>query len=282
MLKRNLHTHRVNKCPMRKFICLSCKEEGTYKFITTGHRNTCLEIELQCRNTGCKERVKRRKMAAHIEACPKQVIECPFIDMGCKVTPKREDLPAHVKEDITAHMDTMAKKIDMLIKQTNQVQVHSRDVAPIVIKFTDLSIHSCYSDGFYTGIGGYKVRLEIYPNGDGAAESTHLSVYINLMPGVNDDALEFPLRGTFTITLLNQLEDDNHYTMNLRFDGTSYESSGRKYKLDDSGLGYFKFISNSSLDHNQNRNTKYLHENTVYFRVTVNISSKTKPWLTVM
>ncbi len=40
-----------------------------------------------------------------------------------------------------------------------------------------------YSEGFYTGIGCYKVRLLVFPNGVGNSKSTHLSVYINLMPG---------------------------------------------------------------------------------------------------
>ena len=86
------------------------------------------------------------------------------------------------------------------------------------------------------------------------------------------------------ITLLNQLEDNNHYTENLPFDdNTSEKSSCRKYKLDDAnGWGCHKFTSHSSLGFNQDCNTKYLHDDTVYFRVTAEISAKTKSWLAVM
>ena len=38
-------------------------------------------------------------------------------------------------------------------------------------------------------------------------EGTHISVYINIMPGEYDDALEWPLRADFFVYLMNQLED---------------------------------------------------------------------------
>ncbi len=272
MMKRNLDNHRSDDCPMRQHKCPLCKEEGTYQFITTAdHIDECPEVILECQNTDCSEHVKRYKMALHVAVCPKQVIICPFTDIGCKVTPKREDLLAHVKENIAVHMD-------MLVKQP---QFYRHDMVPIVIKYTGYSIGKendevWYSEGFYTGIGGYKVRLNIVPNGVGSA---HLSVYINLMPGANDDTIVFPLRGTFTISLLNQQEDDHHYTKNLKFDNDAFS---RKHELDDSGFGYPKFLSHSSLSFNQVNNTRYLHIDTLYFRVTAEISSKTKPWLAIM
>ena len=283
MMKLMLDKHRSDECLLREYKCRLCKKEGTYQFITTaGHQNTCPDVLLECKNTGCNQHVKRCKMSSHTEVCPKQVINCPFNDMGCKVTPKREDLPAHVKEDITLHMD-------MLVKEAKEAHIHHRRVVPIMIKYTGFkngkdNNDDWFSEGFYTGIGGYKVRLNIYPNGGGKSESTHLSVFINLMPGANDDTLEFPLRGTFTVTILNQLEDDNHHTVSIPFgDNTSEKSSCRKYKLNDTvGRGCPKFISHSSLGFNQDHTTKYLHDDTVYFRVTAEISSKTKPWLAVM
>ena len=280
MMKHKFTKHRSDECRMRKYKCRLCNEEGKYKFITsTDHQNTCPEVELKCKNTGCNECVKCCRMSSHTEVCPKQVINCPFNDMGCKVTPKREDLPSHVKLDITLHMDMMVK----------EAQFHHCRVVPIVIKYTGFengkhNNENWFGEGFYTGIGGYKVRLNIYPNGTGIGKSTHLSVFINLMPGANDDTLEFPLRGTFTFTLLNQLEDNNHHTKSITYgDNTPEKCSCRKYKLNDYDcLGRQVFISHSSLGFNQDRNTKYLHDDTVYFRVTAEISSKTKPWLAVM
>ncbi len=262
---------------MRQYKCPLCKEEGTYLSITTAdHKNSCPDVILLCQNVGCSETIKRCKMSSHIAVCPKQVIKCPFTDMGCKVTLKREDLPVHVKEDITIHMDMMVK----------EVQVHRRDIdrrRDEVIKYTGYSNEIWYSEGFYTGIGGYKVRLRVDPNGDGSGNSTHLSVYINLMPGANDDTIVFPLRGIFTISLLNQQEDDNHYTRSIAFgDNATERCCCRQYELNGaSSLGYAKFLPLSSLSFNPFNNTHYLHNDTLYFRVTAVISSKTKPWLAI-
>ena len=43
----------------------------------------------------------------------------------------------------------------------------------------------------------------------------HVSCYVCLMTGENDDTLEWPFQGKLTMELLNQLEDENHkqYTM---------------------------------------------------------------------
>ncbi len=281
LLKRNLDKHRSDKCKMRKYKCPLCMEEGTYLSITTAvHIDECPEVILECQNADCSEHVKRCEMSSHIAVCPKQVIKCPFTDMGCKVILKREDLPVHVKQNIAVHMDMMIK----------EPQFHHRDVAPIVLKYTGYSNGKesdevWYSEGFYTGVGGYKVQLRVVPNGSGDGKSTHLSVFIKLMPGANDDTIVFPLRGTFTISLLNQQVDDNHRTTSLTFDDNTPERCcGRQYELDGAkGWGYAKFLSHSSLGSNPVNNIRqYLHNDTLYFRVTAEISSKTKPWLAIM
>jgi len=50
--------------------------------------------------------------------------------------------------------------------------------------------------------------LKVYHVGIGDSEGTHISIYLHLMKGLHDDKLEqsghWPLRGTFTIELLNQ------------------------------------------------------------------------------
>ena len=92
------------------------------------------------------------------------------------------------------------------------------------------------------------------------------------------------VRSTFTISLLNQQEDDNHCTKSCTFedDVDHVEYTGRKYELDTKSVGNPEFLSHSSLSFNQVNNTRYLHNDTLYFRVTAEISSKTKPWLAIM
>ena len=56
--------------------------------------------------------------------------------------------------------------------------------------------------------------LMVYVSGDGNGAGTHVSIYLFLMRGPYDDELQrldrWPLRGVFTIILLNQCGYGNH------------------------------------------------------------------------
>ena len=71
-----------------------------------------------------------------------------------------------------------------------------------------------YSDSVYSHFGGYKMCLRVGANGDEGTEGkgTHISVYVYLMRGDNDDNLKWPFEGTIKVSLLNQLEDGQHLT----------------------------------------------------------------------
>ena len=60
------------------------------------------------------------------------------------------------------------------------------------------------SSPFYTSRYGYKLRLILYPLGDGAGKSTHMSVFLALMKGEFDNLLYWPFSHQVTIRLLNQ------------------------------------------------------------------------------
>ena len=130
---------------------------------------------------------------------------------------------------------------------------------------------SVYSNSFYSHPGGYKMIIIVLPNGGGAGEGTHVSVYMKLLEGCYDNQLHWPFLGTVSFELLNQLEDNIHHKMDIR------------YKLSDDGrvgnnYGCSKFISHTSLCPKLAINTQYLLDDTLYFRVSVKVDSY-KPWL---
>ncbi len=191
--------------------------------------------------------------------------------MGCSFTSKREDLGSHAEKEVTSHVQLVAQRV-----------CHPTLPPNSVLKFTNITLDTTpatviSSDGFYSGRGGYKLRLDVCPN-----ESGHVAVYLQLMPGLNDTTLQFPMRGKFTITLLNQIEDCNHHECVVNACQISDEVFNRKYIEDDnSGLGYPQFIRHSSLHFNKFTNTQYLKDSTLYFIVECETSSQTKPWLAV-
>ena len=125
-----------------------------------------------------------------------------------------------------------------------------------------------YSEQFYTYSGGNKMRIAIYPNGNEDGERTHVSVFAEQMTVLYGDGMHY--YGTVTIEVLNQLQDNNHHSMNIRFDACR--------NLGSNLYGYTKFLSHSSLGLNPATNTQYLLDDALYFRVSVEMDFR-KPWL---
>ncbi len=63
---------------------------------------------------------------------------------------------------------------------------------------------SLHSEPFYTSRHGYRVCLRLYMNGDGASKGTHLSLFLVIMKGNNDNFLLWPFDKKVTVMLLNQ------------------------------------------------------------------------------
>ena len=111
--------------------------------------------------------------------------------------------------------------------------------------------------------------LNILPGGHGTFKGTHVSVFIYLMKGENDAKLKWPFRGIVIVSLLNQLQNDNHHTYKIVFNkATPIESSGQVTKTNraKSGRGPGNFISNKALI-KAKEGTSYLQEDCLYFRI---------------
>ena len=124
-----------------------------------------------------------------------------------------------------------------------------------------------YSSPFFAFDGGYLMCVHIYAAGYGDGEGAHVSVYLHLMKGPYDDKLEqsghWPLRGTFTIEILNQLNHSDHYTHNIvMYDYLRRQCSGREVEdyMNSMGRGYRKFVSHNII-------LKYLKDDTLSFRI---------------
>ena len=67
---------------------------------------------------------------------------------------------------------------------------------------------------------GYKMYIIVYPNGDDEAQGSHVSVYLRLLEGRNDESLHWPFGGTIKFELLNQLADDSHHVRTFVINST--------------------------------------------------------------
>lgn len=112
--------------------------------------------------------------------------------------------------------------------------------------------------------------LGVVANGNGRGKGTHVSVYTCLMRGDNDDNLKWPFKGTIRVSLLNHLEDGQHFTKETWFpkdypEDISGRVTGREKAS--SNCGQPQFISHRDLGYHADKKCQYLKDNTLFFRV---------------
>ena len=150
-------------------------------------------------------------------------------------------------------------------------------VAPLIMNMTKFTKRKknkeqWYSSPFFAFDGGYLMCAHIYAAGYGDGEGTHVSVFLQLMKGPHDDKLEqsghWPLRGTFTIELLNQLNDSDHYGHKIvLYDYLRSRCSEREVEdyMNSIGHGYCQFVSHNIIFYK--KASEYLKNDTISFRI---------------
>ena len=154
-----------------------------------------------------------------------------------------------------------------------------------VFKFTNYakrksSNASVFSPPIYSSPGGYKMCINVVPNGSGEGKSTHISVFAYLMRGENDDHLPWPFTGTVVVELLNQLADQKHHSTSTKMT-KDHDTSQRVLDGDraESGYGQPCYIAHSSLEYNAAKRCQYSKDDCLYFRIKINSAVTPKPWL---
>ena len=231
-------------------------------------------------------------MAQHLSVeCPEEFVPCTFAIAGCEETVKRGDLQKHL-QDKDKHLDMVLSSYaslsllvrDLLYGNTLNIPLPfctwlqntptSYPRPKWVIKMEGFQEkeknEGCYSDPVYSHFGGYKMCLNVNANGHGDRKGTHVSVFVSLMRGDNDDNLKWPFKGTIKVSLLNQLEDGQHLTREpWSPDDDVPESSSGRVTIGEraAGWGYNAFIAHQDLKYCGDKNCHYLKDNTLFFRV---------------
>ena len=124
------------------------------------------------------------------------------------------------------------------------------------------------SQPFYTSVDGYKLQLRVVANGEGSGAGTHLSLFVYLMKGDNDDKLSFPLNANITVQILNILSDSNHReeTIDHYTAPVEYRTRVTEEEIAPSGRGFDQFISHTELLDNAN-NVKFIDNDKLYIRI---------------
>ena len=168
--------------------------------------------------------------------------------------------------DLIKQQGDLLKKQGGQIEQQQYVVKQSKDQIKVLLKYNKLVVppvnivmdefrkrkmknDNWYSPPFYSHIGGYKMCLNVNPNGCGRGEGTHVSVFVCLMRGEFDDDLKWPFRGDVTIQL--KKKNPPYHEDIILLDGDEGDDDvvckPTKEKERNSSMGYEQFIFNRAL-----------------------------------
>ena len=277
VMRKHLDNHLEKDCPNRDHQCEYCGKKGTYAHITQVHDNTCDKKIVQCPNTDCTKTIQRRNAKRHLEECDFSEIPCKYQRLGCGVKMMRKNIPSH-EDDDKLHLHMALDKVVSMEEEIATIKncVKEDKIKTLTFEFSDFqkikadNARFC-SQKFFSSLNGYNMQVAVDANGVGDGEDTHVSVFVNILEGKHDAKLKWPFAGNVTVDLLNQLKDNNHYQRVVHF--------GQEHNiLVGSGRGYSKFVPHFKLARHPVKNQQYLKDDTLYFRVSVDIPDH-KPWL---
>ena len=225
-------------------------------------------------------------MCKHLSSlCPEEKIPCQFTALGCKAQVCRKNHLKHLQDSRDTHYHLAMEALVKLLQgdpPSRQPWLNTTTDCymqpPCVLllrKFTEWRSTKdtpyWFSRPFHSMYRGYKMCLGVNTNGHGTGTGTHVSVAIHLMKGENDANLQWPFKGRIRVTLLNQLEDNDHHTLGVWSPDNvppEYASSrvvdGDRAQI---GWGKPKFIAHEELHHVPGSNRQYLKDDNLFFRI---------------
>ena len=240
-LQRQLiQEHEMEICPKRSIeaqvACLQQKFEANLKIMTA--ENQQLRQEL-------KEAHER---------------ELKWREELSEVKKKYELLQTAQKEQQKLHdeLKVMHTKFEDHEKQCVSFESHTipLPVPPFYFSLTNYDHYRSnnllyHSESFYSHPGGYKMRIQVFPNGWASCRGTQMGVCVLLLRGEFDDKLHWPFDGSITIHLYNrttqQWSNEKIIKMNEKECGLSKVDRCMD-KLSHDSWGYLDFISLSELE----------------------------------
>ena len=77
-----------------------------------------------------------------------------------------------------------------------------------------------FSSAFYSHPNGYRMRIQLYPNGYQKGKGGYLSLFTGILHGPFDHSLEWPYTGKFQVSIVNPFGGKHQtYIIDARVDG---------------------------------------------------------------
>ena len=280
ILRKDLPVHLSDLCPEREYQCQDCGLKDKYRVVTGPHEDECEKKMVSCVNKECDSIVERGCVQEHVRlSCNYTEVSCKYASVGCGEKKIRKEIKVH-EEDDKLHLSLALSQITELTRRVFRLENQSSlsegglQVTFMVSEYSYKKRNDCRHDSepFFTSLTGYKMCLQIRYHT--LVKASSISVSLKILHGPHDDQLDWPLKGTFIIELLNQLEDKNHLRETLDFPG-----DGEHCRPGASGRGNAIFISQTQYRLNlYSSNIQYVKDDKLYIRVTSKTTDH-KSWL---
>ena len=222
-------------------------------------------------------------MEVHQVRCRVEPVPCQYQSVGCTARPRRQDIPQHNLDAMSDHLQLAVQAIAQQSTEIAQLRriVSMGPLTSVTLKMENVSKllsaksvkgRTWYSSTFFTNSTmGYTARLRVDLN-NAAEDSKFASCYICVTAGEYDIHLEWPFRGIFTVSILNHSESGNDYSRQISSENGTQPSSNGETIFGE--RNFIRFSELLALD----RQSLYLTENTIFFKVTVDsIQSRISP-----
>jgi len=111
---------------------------------------------------------------------------------------------------------------------------------------------------------GYKLKVNVYPNGSGLGKNTHLSVFIFVMKGEYDAILHWPFEMKVKFTIIDQQEDPAENVTQQFVPDITLSNFARPVNAQNMGRGFDKFISHEKL-----HSRRYVVDDVLFLQVEI-------------
>lgn len=137
ILQQDIAEHVNKECLHRLIECSLCNAHFHLNQ-QQGHFETCPMVSIPCRN--CGENLPRQDHQKHLRFdCPKAVIYCPFLDIGCDVLIHPEVIQEHLVSHIHKHLHLLTSahtRLQNIVANMPGSQDISADAAQSSVKAT--------------------------------------------------------------------------------------------------------------------------------------------------
>ncbi|XP_065892792.1 TNF receptor-associated factor 5-like [Dysidea avara] len=158
--------------------------------------------------------------------------------------------------------------------QCKCIKIVAVPVAPVTVKISKLSMLRSHEEWFtymfYSHESGYRLCLRVLAAGFEDARGTSVSVFVQHMDETNVDHLAWPMEGTITAKLMNQIKDKHHHFSTITYNKSKDRMcAGQVTSHGANGMGEPHFIGYDELFRSTAKQ-QFVSDDSIYIEITFN------------